>query len=158
MENNLLLHINTYFEEKAHHNNGDGVDVDEVLSVYSFLTHDKPKLLEVALEVLDKQENHRIVQVISQSTGRSFHLIQGSQNRKYLILSNFCPCQSFSQLFNKAATKSHAAMKITDAPLSALCKHMFAVSLATSLSRIDKQVVSDAQFMEIFRSVEVEHN
>ena len=155
MNSDLLSHVNTYLEEKAHQHEGEDIDVDEVLSIYSFLTHDKPKLLEFALEVLDKQENHRIVEVISQSTGRSFHVIQGSQSRQYLILPNFCPCQSFSQLFNKVPITSNG--KISSDSITPLCKHLFAVSVATSLNRLNKQYVSDEKFMEIFRSVDTKH-
>jgi predicted nucleic acid-binding Zn finger protein len=156
-ETNLLSHVNKQLEEKAH--NGDDVDVEAVLSIYSFLTHDKPKLMEAALEVLDKQDNHRIIEVISQSTGRSFHLIQGSQCRKYLVLSNYCPCQSFSQLFHKSSNITNGrniSISATSSP-PPLCKHMFAVALATSLGRLDVQHVTDANFMEIFKSVEAMH-
>mmetsp|Transcript_20111 Transcript_20111/g.33875 ORF Transcript_20111/g.33875 Transcript_20111/m.33875 type:complete len:166 (+) Transcript_20111:121-618(+) len=132
--------------------NDEEVDVEEVLSIYSFITHDKPKLIEVALEVIDKQDNHRIIQVVSESTNRSFHLVQGSRAQKYLILPNYCPCQSFSHLFNHITEPAYTGNATRRTVTQSLCKHMLAVKMATSLNRIDKRSVSDDKFMEIFKS------
>jgi predicted nucleic acid-binding Zn finger protein len=143
---------------------------EEVLAIYSFLTYHKPKLLEASLEVLDKQDHHRVTQVVSQSTGRSFHLVKGTSSssqshthshththtnthtQTYLVLSNYCPCKSFTQLFS--TSPRDVSMNNQGIDLMCMCKHLFAVKLATSLGRIDKQTVSDEKFMEIFKSME----
>jgi predicted nucleic acid-binding Zn finger protein len=151
MEDSLLRRTQAYFEEKYQESSVCEINPEEVLSVYSFLTHCSPKLIEAALEVIDKQDNHRILKIVSQSTGRSFYLVQGSQIQKYLILSNYCPCPSFSQLFNKTSNMNFENITIDQKPPTP-CKHLFAVSLATSLKRIDVQSVSDARFMELYQS------
>lgn len=150
MEDNYLFSlIRKNFEESCHENGK--IDTEEVLSVYSFLTYDKPKLLETALEVIDKQENRKIVEMISESTNRSFYVVDGSQGRKYLILSSYCPCQSFSFTFNKNKTNSSNRDRVNH---SFLCKHLLAISVAASLNRVDKRYLSDASFIDSFRSIE----
>ena len=158
MSEDLLTHVKQYYETKVSEKLNDEVDVDEVLSLYSFLTYDKPKLLEGALEVIDKQPNHKIIEVTCQSMKRSFFVVNGSQGRQYLVLTGYCPCQSYSNLFNHQTRDNHCPSGVFQDHKVVYCKHLLAVSVATALNKIEKQVLSDVEFMEMFKSVELRHN
>lgn len=108
----------------------------DVLKSLNFVLFDNRKFLESAVELINEDVNCTVKQFNSISCSRKCWTIKGSHDTRYLCLEAFCSCPSF---LNQAK----------QIPGKVMCKHLFAIKLATVLGRISVETVSDEQFVDI---------
>jgi predicted nucleic acid-binding Zn finger protein len=124
----------------CNHCSSKETDNESILRLFDFVLLDNRKVLEAAVDILDNSK-FSIKKFTSESSDRSCWKVHGSQGKDYMCLENFCSCQSYLQ-----QAKQHRGR--------ILCKHLLAVRLATSMSKINCEVISDEKFAQKFTDTE----
>mmetsp|Transcript_71722 Transcript_71722/g.140887 ORF Transcript_71722/g.140887 Transcript_71722/m.140887 type:complete len:156 (-) Transcript_71722:358-825(-) len=113
-----------------------GTDI-EILKGLSFILFDHRKLLESAVEMLgDDGQSTGVKEYVSNSCGRKFWKVRGSQDREYTCLRSFCSCQSYLIQTKQATT-------------DVICKHLLAIKIADMMGLVEKEEVTDEKFVEL---------
>ena len=103
----------------------------------SFILFDHRKLLESAVEMLgDDGQSTGVKEYVSNSCGRKFWKVRGSQDREYTCLRSFCSCQSYLIQTKQATT-------------DVICKHLLAIKIADMMGLVEKEEVTDEKFVEL---------
>ncbi|KAJ1432692.1 hypothetical protein B484DRAFT_24742 [Ochromonadaceae sp. CCMP2298] len=109
---------------------------NEVLKTLNFILHDNRKLLESSVDIVSNDGGGSAVKEFQSSrSGRKCWKVQGSQDREYICLTNYCSCPSFLNQSKQANAR-------------VLCKHLLAIKLANMLGVCAREAVSDEAFVE----------
>lgn len=101
------------------------VETEIVLSTVWSILRDQPKLIEHALNILDKDPKSCAVKRFTDAFSRHFYTVRGEEDDESICFENFCSCPSFAQL------SSGHEMKI-------MCKHLLAIRIARALNSVEE--------------------
>ncbi|RYH28374.1 hypothetical protein EON65_12440 [archaeon] len=112
------------------------VEVDDILSVASFILHDQDKLVDSCLDLLDHGDAVR--EVRHAESDRKYWRVTDRrtdhQEQTYICLERYCSCNYFT-----AYVKSYSS---TDSAQEnkkfVMCKHLGAIRLAIALGRCSR--------------------
>jgi predicted nucleic acid-binding Zn finger protein len=109
-------------------------EIDDILRSYLFILNHQKELLQRAIILLDDTE---ILKIESQTSKRHFWIIKGVNRKTYRVLDSYCPCRSYLDQIQTLGREE------------ALCKHLIAISLGTSLHKIESRSLGNEDFIKM---------
>lgn len=128
----VMQHL-TDFNEKG---SGDSHknSIEEILKSYLFIFYHHKEMLQNAILLLDDAE---IIKIENNSTLRHFWIINDINRNSYRVLDSYCPCPSYFHQIQQVGRDN------------AICKHMIAISLGTSLKKIESRKFNNEDFVKM---------
>jgi len=117
---------------------------EEVFKSLHFIFHDNVRVIEMALDIVDKGV---VTSITSSSCDRSFHRVRSApMSETYIVLNHHCSCKSYSEQFRVLSSQPYEHYKVTPV----VCKHMLAVKLGAILGKItNSSIVTDDVFVDM---------
>jgi predicted nucleic acid-binding Zn finger protein len=109
-------------------------EIDNVMRSYLFILQHQKEILQRAILLLDDTD---ILKIESQTSKRHFWIIKGVNRKTYRVLDSYCPCRSYLDQIQQNGREE------------ALCKHLIAISLGTSLHRIESRSLGNEDFIKM---------
>ena len=113
---------------------------EEIFKSLYFIFSNSTKIVEASLEILDKG-----CVTCFQCQERKFYKVKSTNmSNEYLVLMDYCPCKSYSELFKSYCNNFHL-----HSTGKFLCKHILACRIAELLKKINVNIVNNERFVEI---------
>jgi predicted nucleic acid-binding Zn finger protein len=110
-------------------------EIEDILRSYLFILHQQKDLLQKAILLLDDIE---IIKIESQTTLRHFWMVNDFNRRStYRVLDCYCPCRDYFDQIQRFGSED------------AFCPHLIAISLGTSLKKIESRSFGNEDFVKM---------
>lgn len=120
--------------EQSYEKKKKNICSEDVLKSYLFLLSHQRDLLQQAILLLD---DIQIIKIENHSTIRHFWIINDLNRNNYRVLDSYCPCRFFFDQVQQIGRDK------------ALCQHLIAISVGTSLRKIESRTFSNEDFVKM---------